>query len=403
MTDHEDFEALLSQFEREHQGGVQRDPQVGDKVRGTVVSIGPSHLIVDLGAKSEGVIAIDELSGTDGRLPVGVGDPVEAVVTGKDERSGTLELGTKAGRRFHGSEELEHAARHQLPVEGLVTGVTKGGVEVQIAGVRAFCPASQLDLRFIEDMESFVGQRLAFRITRYEGGRRPNLVLSRRALLEEDQQRLALETRSRLEPGAVLRGTVTSLKDFGAFVDLGGVEGMVHVSELAFARVKHPQDVLSVGQQVDVAVLRIEKTSNPKHPEKIALSIRALAKDPWQDVEQRFAVGTRISGVVTRLQPFGAFIELEPGIEGLVHISELGVERRVTHPHEVVNPGDRVDATVLGVDKVRHRISLSLDAGRLTEADATPPAPAQSADAPEKTIGTFGALLKESMNKKSGR
>ena len=223
------------------------------------------------------------------------------------------------------------------------------------------CPASQLSLAFVEDLESFVGQRLSFRITRFEGGRRPNLVLSRRSLLEAEQQLVAEQTRAQLEVGAVLPGTVKSLKDFGAFVDLGGIEGMVHISELAFDRVKHPSDILTVGQQVEVQVLRIEKTDNPRQPERIALSIRALAKDPWSDADRDFPVGTRVRGTVTRTQPFGAFVQLAPGIEGLVHISALGAGRRITHPREVVNEGDEVEAVVLAVDMAKHRISLSLD------------------------------------------
>ena len=281
--------------------------------------------------------------------------------------------------------------------------MTKGGVEVQIAGARAFCPASQLDLRYIEDLESFVGQQLAFRITRYEGGKRVNLVVSRRDLLEEEQRALAEQTRARLEVGAVLQGTVTALKDYGAFVDLGGVEGMVHISELAFGRVEHPEEVLNVGQAVEVAVLRIEKTDNPKHPEKIALSIRALAKDPWQDVAERFPVGARVKGAVTRLQPFGAFIELEPGVEGLVHVSELGAGRRVSHPHEVLNAGEEVEATVLSVEPDKRRIGLSLATAShpgVTGSEATQYVPENP---PKSDIGTLGALLKETMDRQKPR
>jgi len=400
MADTEDFKALLSQFEQETTGQTERGPQEGDKVRGRVVSIGRVHVFVDLGAKSEGSMAVEDLTDADGNLTVSVGDSIEAVVTRKDERAGTLLLGSKRGGHIHGGAELEHASQHHLPVEGLITGVTKGGVEVQIAGQRAFCPASQVDLHYVEDLETFVGQRLTFRITRYEGGRRPNLVVSRRALLEEEQKTLAEATRAGLEEGAVLQGTVTSLKDYGAFVDIGGVEGMVHVSELAFERVKHPKDVLHVGQQVEVAVLRIETTDNPKHPEKIALSIRALARDPWQDAAQRFPAGGRVKGTVTRVQPFGAFIELEPGIEGLVHISELGAGRRVNHPREVVNPGDQVEATVLTVDMDKRRIGLSLDTARQSDMAATDASAYTSDKAPKQDIGTFGMLLKETMNKK---
>lgn len=401
MADTEDFQALFDQFEREHKDAKKREPQVGDKVGGKIVSIGHEYAFVDLGAKSEGTIEVKELSDADGCLTVTEGDRVEAVVIGKDERTGALLLGSKSGRRLHGSDELEHAFQNRLPVEGLITGVTKGGVEVQIAGVRAFCPASQLDLRYVEDLQSFVGQRSVFRITRYQGGRHINLIVSRREPLEEEQKALAERTRARLEEGAVLKGTVTSLQDYGAFVDLGGVEGMVHVSELAFERVKHPKEVLTVGQEVDVAVLRIEKTNNPKHPEKIALSVRALHKDPWQDASERFPVGERVKGAVTRLQPFGAFVALAPGVEGLVHVSELGADRRISHPRELVNIGDEVEATVLSVDTERHRIGLSLaatqqaDTDRIDTTEYADPAP------PKDSPGSFGDLLQEALKKKT--
>jgi small subunit ribosomal protein S1 len=201
----------------------------------------------------------------------------------------------------------------------------------------------------------------------------------------------------------VLKGTVTALKDYGAFVDLGGVEGMVHVSELAFGRVSHPKEVLSVGQRVEVAVLRIEKTADPKHPERIALSIRALAPDPWQEVERRFSVGARVKGTVTRLAPFGAFVELAPGVEGLVHVSELGAERRITHPHNVVKPGDPVEATVLSVDTAKRRMGLSLDLDRAPDA-SDPEARAYTVDqAPGSGLGSFGERLREALDKKDLR
>jgi small subunit ribosomal protein S1 len=407
MTDTESFEALLGQFEREHARPAKPVPEAGERVRGTVISVGPERAFVDLGGKSEGVIDTAELKDSEGRVSVSPGDTLEAVVIRKDEEAGTLVLGTGSGRRFHDSAELEHAYRHQLPVEGLVTGVTRGGVEAQVAGVRAFCPASQVDTRYIEDLQVFVGQRLSFRITRYQGGKRPNLVLSRRALLEEEQKARTEELRARLEPGAVLRGTVTALKDYGAFIDLGGVEGMVHVSELAYGRVTHPQDLLTVGQPVEVAVLRVEKTNNPKHPDRIALSIRALASDPWREATESFPAGTRVKGTVTRLQPFGAFVELAPGIEGLVHISELGAGRRITHPHEVVNPGDTVEATVLGVDTARRRISLSLDTSRQVDAGEVEfrarAAESRAEKKAETGIGSFGELLRASLDKAKPR
>ncbi len=400
MTDNEDFAALLGEFENEQAGAARRVPAVGDKVRGNVISIQGESLFIDLGAKTEGVVDIEEFSDADGNLTVGIGDSVESVVNGRDEESGTLMLGTRHARRLHGSDGLRQAFEQQLPVEGHVTGTTKGGIEVEISGVRAFCPASQVSNSYIEELDTLVGQRLEFRITKFEGGRHTNLVVSRRALLEEEQRVRAEETRANLEVGAVLKGKVTNLKDFGAFVDLGGIEGMIHISELAFGHVRHPKEVLVEGQQIEVSVLRIEKIDNPKHPERIALSLRALEQDPWQEAQQTFVVGTRVQGTITRIQPFGAFVELAPGIDGLVHISELGAGRRVTHPQEVVKVGDRVDATILGVDMEKRRIGLSLNPARQSGEAVAGPDIMASYGKPKQSFGTLGDLLKESMNKK---
>ncbi|MFD2112777.1 30S ribosomal protein S1 [Thiorhodococcus fuscus] len=400
MSNPENFEDLLKEFDQTHPGSQQAEPAPGDKVRGALIAIGEDYAFVNLGAKSEGRIDLSELKDAEGELKYGVGDEIETLVTGKDEESGMLLLGNQHGHKFHGIHEVEQAFRQGLPVQGNVSAAVKGGLEVLIAGVRAFCPASQADLRFIEDLSEFVGQKLDFKVTKFEGGRRPNLVVSRRALLEEQQQILAEQTRAQLKEGVVMSGVITSLKDYGAFVDLGGLEGMIHISELAFGHVRHPKEILQVGQTVEVSVLRIEPATDAKKREKIALSIRALSRDPWLDAVDSFPVGTRVKGKVSRLQTFGAFVELAPGIDGLVHISELGAGRRVNHPSEVLNPGDEVLATVLGVDLERHRISLSLDEnrepGEVQESIAASVRKTQE-PAPEKTLGSFGELLKESL------
>lgn len=402
MTEHEDFSALLNEFEREHPGQGNKLPQVGERVRGRIVSIGSELAFVDLGVKAEAVIDIAELTDTEGAMPQ-VGDSIESVVLSRDDLTGTLTLGGGHGRAVHDAAGLEQAFSNGIPVEGTVSAVTKGGLEVQVAGVRGFCPASQVDNRFVDDLEGFIGQKLSFRITKFEGGRRPNLVLSRRALLDEEARRQAEELRTRLEVGLVLKGKVTSVKDYGAFVDLGGLEGMVHVSELAYGRGTRPQDVLSPGQDVEVAVLRIEKSDNPAKGERIALSIRALTADPWQDAEQRFPVGTAIKGTVTRLQPFGAFVEVEPGLEALVPVSELGTGRRVSHPKEVLNPGDTIEATVIAVDAARRRLTLSLDAAAHTEAADIEAWRSKPKPKAQESVGSFGELLRESMNKAKPR
>lgn len=390
MTDENDFAALLRELEKTEQAMLGSGPKVGEKVSGTVIEIGAEQVFIDLGGKAEARMDIANLKDAEGRIGIAVGDSIEAVVASLDPDSGALILGSRHGRHLHGSAELEQAYREGLPVEGHITGTTKGGLEVQVAGQRAFCPASQADIRFVEDLNSLVGTRCAFRITKFEAGRRLNLVVSRRALLEEEQAARAAEVRANLEEGAVLPGTVVGLKDFGAFIDLGGVEGMVHVSELALGRVRHPEEVLSVGEQVEVAVLRIEQTGNPKRPEKIALSIRALAKSPWSDIAERYPTGVEVNGRVTRTQPFGAFVELEPGVEGLVHISELGAGRRVNHPDEVLAAGQEVAVVVLKVEPDRRRISLSLDR---TGAPAAVAAGA-AAVASDPPTGTLGDLLK---------
>ncbi len=395
MPESEGFAALFSQFEQERTPPARREPRPGDRVRGRVLSIQGDNLFIDLGTKTEGVADVAEFTDADGHLTVAVGDAIELAVSGKDEDSGTLLLGTRHARRAHGSKGLRQAFEEQRPVEGLVTATTKGGLEVELSGVRAFCPASQIDGHFVEDLETFVGQRLPFRITKFEGGRHPDLVVSRRVLLKEEQRARAAETRARLEVGAVLEGRVSALKDFGAFIDLGGIDGLVHVSELAFGRVAHPSEVLTVGQQVKVAVLRIEPSGDPRRPERVALSIRALEKDPWQEVLVNFPVGAQVEGRVNRLQPFGAFVELAPGVDGLIHVSELGAGRRITHPQEVLELGQQVQATVISVDPEKKRIGLSLDPDKQARAHAD----TAEYGRPETGFGTLGDLLRESLRK----
>jgi len=263
---------------------------------------------------------------------------------------------------------------------------------VTVAGVRGFCPISQLDTRRTEDASGMVGQKLMFRITKYEEDRRgPNLVLSRRALLEEEARGRAVETRAKLQVCAVLPGVVTGLKDFGAFVDLGGIEGMLHVSEIGFSRVTRPADVLAIGQPVTVQVIRIEKRNDPNRPEQVALSLKALAADPWEEAAARFPAGTRVAGTVTRVEPFGAFVELAPGVEGLAHISTLGGGKPLRHARDAVKPGDRLEVTVTAVDRERRRLSLA-PAGESEAIDAESRAAADRASGSGK-LGTLADLF----------
>lgn len=393
----EDFATLFAAYEAEQakaakgkkekgsseERGAKRGPQAGDKLSGRIVSFGEESAFVDLGGKSEGVIPLAELLDADGQRTVNVGDEVEALVVGTGDDGVVLRV-RGGGRGQAAPAELAQAHAHGLPVEGTVAAVIKGGVEVTVAGVRAFCPISQLDDRFVADAASFVGQRLSFRITRMEEGRGRgvNLVLSRRALLEEEKAARAEAARAQLAPGKVVRGTVTSLAAYGAFVDLGGIEGLLHVSQLGHARVAHPQDVLAVGQEVEVQVLDIKKDA--KGEERISLSRRALVRDPWQDEAAKLKPGTRRTGRVARLETFGAFVELAPGVDGLLHVSELGGGKPIRHPREAVKVGDTIEVAVKTVDVERRRVSLTLAA-------AADEAEASAAEAPPEAPG-FGAM-----------
>ena len=374
----QDFGQILAEFEQ--QSAPKKEREKGEKeskgpqkVSGKILSIGDEWVFVDLGGKAEGRIAAAELKDAEGNLTVKEGDSIDATVTGTDPESGALLLQRRAGGKGRGKKpadvvpEIRQAAEHGLPLEGLVTGLNKGGAEVQVYGMRAFCPLSQLDLRYVENPQQFVGQKLMFKVNRLEegnrGGRGPNIVLSRRQLLEEEQQTRASETREKLQIGAVLHGKVTSLTNYGAFIDLGGIEGMLHVSEIGHTRTTHPQDVFSVGDEVEVQVIKIEKGKDEKRPERISLSRRSLQSDPWNEAAARFTEGMEVPGRVMRTETFGAFVELAPGLEGLVHISEMGAGRRLNHSREAVQPGQEVQVRVLGVDTARRRISLSMNTG----------------------------------------
>jgi small subunit ribosomal protein S1 len=319
-------------------------------------------------------------------------------------RSGTIVLRRTMGRGA-GAAELQQAFALGIAVEGLVKSVNKGGFDVQIGGVRAFCPGSQIDVRR-NDAETYVGQRLRFKVTKLEGGGR-NVVVSRRDVLEEEARERAAVTWAKLEVGAVVTGTVVSLRDFGAFVDLGGVEGMIHVSELGYARAQHPSEVLEVGQRVEAQVLKIERDASGRS--RIALSLRALAADPWLEVPARFPVGTDLRGVVRRLEPFGAFVEIAPGVEGLVHVSEMALDRRLSHSRQAAEVGQEIDVTVVSLDPEKRRIGLSMTARareahareQASEARETEALLARS-NAEGGSLGTLGDLLRSPQRKGRG-
>lgn len=402
-----DFAQALAEFEE--QGGEKReDPPMGAKVSGKILSIGEESAFVDLGTKSEALIETAQLKDAEGNLTVNVGDTVDATVIATDPETGTLKLrrhaggtggsGGKGGGRGNKNPEAEAeikmAWQHGIPVEGVVSGINKGGAEVQVRGMRAFCPLSQLDLRYVEDPAQFVGQRLSFKVSQFEEGRtRPNIVLSRRAILEEEQKSKAAEARSRIQVGSVVRGKVTSLASYGAFVDLGGLEGMLHVSEIGYSRLAHPKEVLNVGDEVEVQVIKIEKGKDEKKPERISLSRRSLEKDPWQEAAGSFPDGTEVTGKVMRMESFGAFVEIAPGVEGLLHISEIGGGRRLNHPREALQINQELPVRVLNVDTGKRRISLGMATGEENYREAAMSSSPRSSrsDRPDRPGGSGGS------------
>ena len=395
----EDFATLFAAAEKSAPRARRPKAAVGDRVRGKVASIGNEVTVLELDGGGEGTLETLELRDEAGQLTVAVGDVLEARVVGLGDKAGFVWLRRGASRGGDARAGLAEAAASGLPVEGLVTGVNKGGVEVTVGGVRAFCPVSQLELRPVADPAVYVGQKLLFRVTRFEDDRRgPNVVVSRRALLEDEMRARAVDTRAKLVPGAVLSGTVTALKDFGAFVDVGGIEGLLPASEIGFQRGTKPSDVLAIGQTVTVQVMRVEKRDDPKRPEQVSFSLKALERDPWDDAAASLRAGAVVKGQVMRAEPFGAFVQLAPGVEGLLHVSELGGGKHLRHAREAVKPGDTLEVTILAIDGEKRRISLALGAREDVVDDEGRNAAARASGG-HGGMGTLGDLLKAKLPK----
>ena len=340
----EDFAAMLAQHEA--RGALE----IGQMVKGRVIQISDEHVFVDVGGKGEAWIDRGELADDQGRLNVKVGDEVEATVVATGDE---IRLSHRLRQGAQAREALAVAAQTGVPVEGKVAGVIKGGYEVTVGGLRAFCPFSQMELRRVESEQEYVGRVLEFRVTKYaEGGR--NLVLSRRALLEEQAAKAAEQTRKKILPDAVLPGTVVSLADFGAFVDLGGVQGLVPMSELSHARVERASDRLRIGEAVTVKVLRIDDARR-----KVTLSLKALEGDPWATVPGRLRERHVVRGRAARATEFGMFVELLPGVDGLLHASEIPRHRSAAL-REAVTAGAEIAVMIVNVDTAKRRIALAL-------------------------------------------
>ncbi len=389
----DDFAAMLAEFEPAKRSAR---PRVGQMTKGTIINIGSSSIFLDLGGKSEGVLNREEVTNDDGELTVALGDTLEARVVEMDGPAGCIVLQRSIGKGADAANALIGAYEAGMAVEGMVDGLNKGGLEVTVAGLRAFCPISQIDTRFVEDANHFIGQKHNFKITKIEQGRGSNLniVLSRRKLLEEENAVQAAVLRETLSEGMVLKGRVSSLKEYGAFIDLGGLEGMLHISEIGHSRIGHPNEVLSVDQQMDVKIISIKPAVGGKD-ERISLSIKALHDSPWETVSDTIKTGQQVTGTVVRLQPFGAFIELAPGLEGLAHISEIGGGKRINHPREVLTEGESIKVTILAIDPIQKRVSLTLlSPDEIPDVGADRKAVEQFNAASSKGLGTFADLLK---------
>ncbi len=361
----EDFGALLEQFSTAKSLRLN----VGDKVRGKIFQIAKDTAFVELSPSQEASIPREDLCNKEGELTAKVGDTLEAYVV--NLRDG-IELRRHIGKGQVDIEMLEEARASGMPIDGTVTGVNKGGLEVLIGGARGFCPIGQADITFVPDPSVFVGKTFQFVIKEVrEHGR--NVVLSRRALLEVEQHERAKKLMDTLAPGARVEGKVTRLAEFGVFVDIGGIEGLVPMSELSFARVEKSSDVATVGDTVTVEVRRIEE--DPKRPgkQRISLSLKATMPDPFVAHADDLREGNTLTGTVAKLEKFGAFVELLPGIQGLVHISEVA-DRRIRHPSDVLKVGESVTVKVLSFNPAERRVSLSIKA-----TGAQPPAPGDTA------------------------
>ena len=342
----EDFATLL----RAHGGLSKFKP--GERIKGTILSISASTAFVDIGGKAEATIDRRELLDDSGELQHKVGDELEASVIKNTDGVVQLSLGALQAQLL--SEMLSSAVETGIPVQGRVTGFNEGGLEVRVGGRRAFCPRSQIDTYGAGALQDYVGRDLTFVVTKYEESGR-NLVLSRRQLLERQSKEMAEQTRGTLDVGAIIEGVVRKVMPFGAFVDLGGVDGLVHVSEISWSRVEDPSEVVSAGQQVKVKVLKMDAGKD-----RISLSLRQAGDNPWDGIKGRYEAGTTYTGKVSRLAEFGAFVDLEDGVEGLVHVSEIDWNKRIKHPSEVLEVGQEITVSVKEVDAKRKRLSLSM-------------------------------------------
>ena len=325
----------------------------GEVVRGRVLSVDADNVQVDIGFKSEGLIPTWEFMDDDGTILVKVGELVDVLVEEAEDEEGRIVLSKEKADRLKIWDEISRAYEADEAVEGTIVSRVKGGLSVDI-GVKAFLPGSQVDLRPVRNLESLLQQKLQFKIIKFNK-RRGNIVLSRRALLEKERKKLRETTLQTLQVGQIVDGVIKNITDYGAFIDLGGIDGLLHVTDMSWGRVNHPSEIFQVGDEIKVKVLKFDPET-----ERVSLGLKQLQPDPWVEAGHRYPIGKRLQGKVVSLTDYGAFVELEPGVEGLIHVSEMSWTKRVKHPSKVVSIGDNVESVVLDVDEGNRKISLGM-------------------------------------------
>jgi small subunit ribosomal protein S1 len=348
-----DFEALMKEQEIGDVAGKGAGIKEGQVVSGKIIEVKDDAVVIDIGHKSAGEVAKSEFLATDPNASFNVGDIVDVYVDLFEDDDGALVLSKDKADLLKAWDRISVAYENKELVEGKIIGKVKGGLSVDI-GVKAFLPGSQVDLRPVRNLEKLLGQTLQFKIIKFKK-ERGNIVLSRRALLEQDRERLRVETLRNLETGATLLGIVKNITDYGAFIDLGGIDGLLHITDMSWGRLNSPSEVLTVGDEIKVKVLSYDANSH-----RVSLGLKQLQMDPWVSVTEKYSPNMRLKGKVVSLTDYGAFVELEPGVEGLIHVTEMTWNRRVKHPSKVVNIGDEVEVIVLAVDLENHRISLGM-------------------------------------------
>ena len=329
------------------------DFTVGDVVKGSVISIQQDWVVVDITYKSEGVVNVNEFKTYDGSLTVKEGDEVEVYIQKLENDNGMVVLSKDKADMLRAWNDISRAAESEEIVEGLVIAKVKGGLSVDI-GVKAFLPGSQIDLRPVRNLDGYIGQKLKFKVIKFNK-KRGNIVLSRRVLLEEERESMRAETLDQLAEGSVVKGIVKNITDYGAFIDLGGMDGLLHITDMSWGRVKHPSELIKVAEEIEVKVLKFD---NEK--ERVSLGLKQLTTDPWEEVKAKYPPGTKLRGEIVNMADYGAFVDLGDGIEGLIHVSEMSWTKRVKHPSQLVKVGDEVDVVVLEIDASNRRISLGM-------------------------------------------